>query len=413
MVNTVKPYAIIFNCSYNGLSIIQELSRNGIKCIAMDCIRDIGTFSRYASYKRCPDPLENENEFVNFLYNFCKKLNRKPVLFPTNDHWAVAVSKNKLLLSEVSIPVVADWEAIKILINKNLFYEIGEKRNYLTPRSWNIDDLGNLNEDHFPIVVKPIFRRISSNEELKYTAENMDRLRFNVIKNKDELAEFMRKEEKFLDKLIFQEYIHGMSDSMYTVGIYSNNQSEILGLFTGHKVRGYPADSGDCIVGECINVPAYVIENTKKIVKDLKYSGIAEFEYKKDIISGEFRLIEVNPRSWSWIGITPSCGVSLPLIAYRDLCGQRVEFTESKLKDSSVKYIKIVPDFFNCLFYYKKDYPEWNMSFFKWIKNVKAERVVFAEFNARDWIILVRALYIVLFGLASSFKNSVLKQHSG
>ncbi|WP_269848919.1 hypothetical protein [Methanosarcina horonobensis] len=68
---------------------------------------------------------------------------------------------------------------------------------------------------------------------------------------------------------------------MYTVGIYSNRHSEILGLFTGHKVRGYPAESGDCIIGECVKVPEYIIENTKRIVKELKYSGIAEFEYKK------------------------------------------------------------------------------------------------------------------------------------
>ena len=46
------------------------------------------------------------------------------------------------------------------------------------------------------------------------------------------------------------------------------------------------------------------------IVKDLNYSGIAEFEYKKDLSTGRYRLIEVNPRSWSWIGITPACGVS-------------------------------------------------------------------------------------------------------
>lgn len=54
--------------------------------------------------------------------------------------------------------------------------------NYLTPRSWSVNDLNNLNEENFPIIAKPVFRRISSNENLKYITQNMDRLRFNVIK---------------------------------------------------------------------------------------------------------------------------------------------------------------------------------------------------------------------------------------
>lgn len=404
--------AIIFNCSFNGLSIIQELGKNNIKCIAMDCVRSIGTFSKYAKYQECPDPLEDEDNFVVFLYDFCKKLDTKPILFPTNDQWAVAISKNKKLLSEVSIPVAADWKAVNIFINKDLFYKIGAENNYLTPNSWNLDSLKDLSEGSFPIVAKPAFRRTSSNEDLKYFTENMDRLRFNVIKTKDELSTFIKRERPFIDKLVFQEYIEGMSDNMYTVGIYANNCSEILGLFTGHKVRGYPADSGDCIVGENMKVPEYVIENTRKIVKDLKYSGIAEFEYKKDSVSGVFKLIEVNPRSWSWIGITPACGVSLPIIAYKDLCGQKVEFTQSNLKDGSVKFMRIVQDFFNCNFKYKKDYPQWDMSFFEWIKNLNAGKIVFAEFNAGDWIISIKILYDVLVNVSKSFVNSIFKSNN-
>lgn len=399
--------AIIFNCHYNGLSIIQELGKNGIKCIAMDCVRSIGTYSKYASYQKCPDPLNNEDEFIHFLYNFCKNMEYKPILFPTNDQWAVAISKNKTLISEVSIPVVTDHNSINILIKKDQFYKIGQERNYLTPLSWDIEGIKDLKEENFPIVAKPLFRRISSNEDLKDITYNMDRLRFNIIKNKEELSLFIEKEHGFVEKLIFQEYINGMSDSMYTVGIYADKHSEILGLFTGHKVRGYPADSGDCIVGECMKVPEYVIENTIKIVKDLRYSGIAEFEYKKDVVTGEFKLIEVNPRSWSWIGITPACNVSLPFIAYNDLCGRKMEFTENNLNNGSVKYIKIIPDLLNCIFNYRKDYPQWNMSVPKWIRNIKAKKMVIAEFNAGDWLVSIKALFDMLLQIGRMLKKSL------
>ena len=34
--------------------------------------------------------------------------------------------------------------------------------------------------------------------------------------------------------------------------------------------------------------------------------------------------MEVNPRLFQWHGLAAACGVDLPLIAYRDLTGERV-----------------------------------------------------------------------------------------
>lgn len=393
--------AIVFNCHYNGLSIIQEMGRNGVECIAMDCIRSIGTYSKYAKYVKCPDPLENEDLFIDFLYEFCKKQDMEPVLFPTNDHWACAISKNKDLLSKVSLPIIADWNTVNLVINKDKFYEVGQEKDYLTPFSWKATEVLSLPDDIFPIIAKPKYRRISSNEASNIS-KNMDRLRFTILNNKNELINFLNKEKEFTDKLIFQEYVNGLSNCMYTIGIYADSNSEVLGLFTGHKIRGYPADSGDCIVGELAKVPNYIIENTIRIIKDIKYYGIAEFEYKENSITGDYKLIEINPRSWSWIGITPQCGVSLPLIAYRDSCGENVNFEKTCLDYASVKYIKIIDDFLNCMIFYKKNYPNWHLSFFEWKNNIKADSIVYAEFSADDLLI---GYYSIKEKLKGTFKS--------
>lgn len=49
--------------------------------------------------------------------------------------------------------------------------------------------------------------------------------------------------------------------------------------------------NGDCTVGERISVPDYLIENFKKIVKNFRHSGIAEFEYEYD---GKNRYLHTN-----------------------------------------------------------------------------------------------------------------------
>jgi predicted ATP-grasp superfamily ATP-dependent carboligase len=391
--------AIVFNCQYNGLSIIQELGQHGIQCVAMDNQRSIGTYSKYAKYIKCPDPLCSEEIFIRFLYDYCSKQNDKPVLFPTNDHWAVALAKHKETLSEVSIPCVADWETIDILIHKNKFYKTGQERGYLTPQTWNKESLKEISDSNFPLVAKPIFRRISSNTRINKLISNMDRLRLTVLNTKDELNAFLNREYNFLEHLVFQEYIKGMSDSMYTVGIYASRNAEILGVFTGHKVRGYPAGNGDCVVGEQAPVPDYVIENTKRIVKDLHYTGIAEFEYKRNEMTGQYKLIEVNPRSWSWIGITPACGVSLPFIAYSDLSGIPFKSLEVSKGMGTVKFVMVLQDLQNSLFKYKHDYPKWTKTFAEWINDIRADTTIYAEFNAGDWLVPLIAFPKEIFNL--------------
>ena len=402
--------AIVFNCHYNGLSIIQELGQHGIKCIAMDNVRSIGTFSKYARYIKCPDPLYKEKEFINFLYDYCSKQSDMPVLFPTNDHWAVALSKHKTFISEVSIPCIADWETIEILIHKDKFNRIGQERGYLTSKTWDNESIKKITDENFPLVAKPIFRKTSSNKNNQNLIRNMNRLRLTVLNTSDELNAFLDREHYFLQHLIFQEYVRGMSDCMFTVGVYASKNAEILGLFTGHKVRGYPADHGDCIVGERASVPDYVIENTKRIVKDFHYSGIAEFEYKRDEKTGNYILIEVNPRSWSWIGITPACGVSLPLIAYSDLSGTLFKPAEVDKGIHTVKYVKVLEDLENSLILYRYDYPKWSKKFIEWKQDIKADVVVFAEYNAGDWPILLISVSKTILNLLVDIPYQLFKK---
>src|SRR5690606_1760274 len=138
-----------------------------------------------------------------------------------------------------------------------------------------------------------------------------------------------------------QQFIPGLSNQMFTVGVYADRGYELAGIFTGRKARGYPAEFGDCIVGESYPVPQGLIENVRRIVKDLRYEGIAEFEYKRHELTGGYYLIEINPRSWSWVGITPACGVSLPWLAYTDLLGIHYEGRRdsSNLEPGRIKYV--------------------------------------------------------------------------
>ncbi|OHB69073.1 MAG: hypothetical protein A2V70_11605 [Planctomycetes bacterium RBG_13_63_9] len=381
------PSAVVFNCHYNGLAIIQELGRRGVPVHALDSERSVGTYSRFARYSFCPNPLTDEAGFIAALQDLGRAIGHRAVLLPTRDEWAVAIARWKDSLSEHFIPCVAEREVVELLIDKRRFAEWAERGRYPVPRSWTADRLGEIPKEAFPIAAKPICYRTSSNDPTKRQVnEQFYHLRLTVLRTPGELARFASDYAHMLEQFLFQQYVEGLSDCMYTIGVYVGRSHEVLGMFTGRKVRGFPPDCGDCFVGESCNVPVALKELVRKACAELCYEGIAEFEFKRDAVTHEFKLIEINPRSWSWIGITPACGVSLPWIAYADLTGvESIEYTENANREGSVKWARVMADLQHCLCTNRRaGFPRWHMSLWQWWKSLRAERLVQAEWAADD-----------------------------
>jgi len=180
-----------------------------------------------------------------------RDLTHRAVLLPTNDHWAVAVARFKDILSKQFIPCVADRTVVELLLDKRRFYLWAAKRGYPVPQTWTVDELSNLPNEVFPIAAKPNCRRTSSNSALnELKRQHFDRLRLSVLRTQAELRKFLATRADTPHQFTFQEYVTGLSDCMYTVGVYVNRQHEVQGMFTGRKVRGFPPDFGDCMVGE-------------------------------------------------------------------------------------------------------------------------------------------------------------------
>ena len=411
----LKMYAIVAGCHYNGLSIIQELGRHGVKCYGLDYVKSVGTWSKYAHYLYCPNPTHAESSFINFLLEFGSKQGCQGVIFPTNDEWALALSKFNNELRVHYQLVVPSYEAIQILLEKNKFFKWAQKFNYPVPRTCKLSDFQYFSDHSFPLICKPESRKISSNNRTSSNIQRyLDNNRFSLLKDRQDVFDLLIKHQKYSDYFILQEYVSGLSDLMFTVGIYADKKSSIRVIFTGRKVRGFPPDHGDCIVGQIEKVPDHILYLVKEICSQLKYVGIAEFEFKRDTASDKFYLIEINPRSWSWIGITPHCGVSIPLLAFRDMSGQYIPpITISSKRDGSIKYVKIFQDLENCLWRNSQaGCKQWSYSLKGWLVSLKSDSLVIAEFQKDDLLpfFYVFSLYIytrALF-LLRALKNRII-----
>ena len=55
-----------------------------------------------------------------------------------------------------------------------------------------------------------------------------------------------------------------------------------------------------------------LIQDSIDFLKKIKWIGIAELEFKKDSRDDEFKLLEINPRLWSWTKLASLSQVNFP-----------------------------------------------------------------------------------------------------
>ena len=109
---------------------------------------------------------------------------------------------------------------------------------------------------------------------------------------------------------LVQDFVPGGDDQLYTAGVFRGGGRVLV--FTGRKLKQHPPTLGIARLSEALEVPE-IVAGSVRLCAELGYEGVAQVEYKRDARDGAYRLMEVNFRPWTWIGLATACGV--PLVA--------------------------------------------------------------------------------------------------
>jgi predicted ATP-grasp superfamily ATP-dependent carboligase len=60
-----------------------------------------------------------------------------------------------------------------------------------------------------------------------------------------------------------------------------------------------------------------------------------------DTRSGEYKLIEINPRIWGWHTLAIAAGVDLPYLIYQDMIGEKISVRPAR---QNLKWIRLITD---------------------------------------------------------------------
>lgn len=322
-VKIVKNKAVILGANYYiGLSIIRCLGIHGIHTVAIDCSKK-GTYGFHSKYCSealiAPNSKEDPEGLLDFLIDYAKKQEEKPVLFPSADGYVEFIDKYISVLKDYYLINQTEKRVHTKVMDKKTLHAIAQKHGVLVPETVNVDE-----EDFkekvesiikFPCIVKPT-------DSPAFVAKF--RKKIFKVNNMEELEEAIKKAQDANLEVIVQRIIPGFDDHMYTFDAYLNQASKVTHWTTCQKYRQWPINFGASVYTGQKYVPE-LYEIGSKFLEDIGYTGFGEIEFKKDAETGNFYLIEINTRTTNLNSLLYKVGLNMPYIAYCELTGKPLE----------------------------------------------------------------------------------------
>ena len=330
----------------NNLGVIRGLGRRGIPIILLDVDRGSMTqYSKYISKKlTCPDPNESDIRFINFLLDVGKQMDKKCMMIPTGDTEVMALSKHKEELERFYLLPIPPFEVTQKLVNKKKFYKLLDQMSVPHPKTYFPNDISDVKiiskEITYPYLVKPIF---STNFGEDFSVKSFK------ANTAEELVKVYNKAILSRHEVVIQEIIPGKE--IYMFYTYFNKKSEPIAICGYDKLRQYPPDfgCGSLCKSAWRSVP---IDSAIRVLRAIKYHGIAEPEFKRDPRDGEYKLLEINARTSTENRLPARCGVDVEYIAYLDTVGQCTK--DSSSPNSGILWVDEFYDLLSCLIQLKE-----------------------------------------------------------
>lgn len=399
MKDSINNPVVILGGNINGLGIVRSFQKTKIPVYVLIQDRDITSWSRFCKTVHCPDP--KTDSFAPFLYKFCSGFEMKPVLYATADIFLMSLIHHKNQLDEVAYIPTCESELFDKLIEKKFLYAFAEGVGVSCPKTKNLlaEDLDANVVDGmlYPLIVKP---------SVNITFQKTFGQKALLVKDDKELVGFIDEVNKhrYTGPIIIQEYIPGDMTTLYTITSFVDKKHEIRGYSIGHKIRQYPAKTGTITAGLVEHVES-ILEMSKRFVREVGFYGISNIEYKYDARDGQYKLMEINPRTGLWNLSVLESGINLPQMAYRDVLDQTIQ--DESNKEGKLIWAYTLFDLLVSLYGYKSNGEhEESLSYSQWKKSLKGYKKVDAIFKWNDpFPFLADSLHLIIASIKRLLKR--------
>ena len=311
--------ALVIGGTLNGLSIARSLGRHGVPVwVTTPSDVKLATFSRYTTRSLLWPDGDHEAQ-VEYLLRAATdyKLDRW-VLFPTSDQSAALLSQFHAPLSRAFRVATSPWDVLLWAYDKRFTYRLAADQQVDYPSTTypaTEEDLEPANGT-FPAILKPATHATIN----RFTTDKA----WPVANRQELLARYRQARELISPNLILlQELIPGGGDCQFSYAALCRDGRPIASL-TARRTRQYPIDFGhSSSFVETLDVPE-IVAPSRRLLAAIRYSGLVELEYKFDARNGRYKLLDINPRIWTWSALGGCAGIDFPYLLWQMMAGRPV-----------------------------------------------------------------------------------------
>lgn len=246
------------------------------------------------------------------------------LLVPGGDAEVRFVSQASEALSGAFQVVLPPWERLKWVCEKPLLYRRAENLGLDFPATYrfaSVDEAAGA-DIRFPVVLKPNMGGGGNRFSRAKVVRADDRDAF-IAAYRDAVGQIG------LDNVVVQQFIPGGGESQFSYAALWWHGLPVA-EFAARRARQYPVDFGyTSTFVEVVEAPA-VMAAARRLLESIGHHGLVEIEFKRDARDGSFKLLDVNPRPWSWFGLAAAAGVDLGAMLWQSANGLPVVPAEAR-----------------------------------------------------------------------------------
>jgi predicted ATP-grasp superfamily ATP-dependent carboligase len=315
---------------------VRSLGRRGIPVWTLEPQgQRLASMSRY-SRRNFTWPEGSEQEQLDHLHALATRHGSSGwAIFPTNDETTALLARHHAELSRHFRLAVPPWDILAWAYDKRLTYQLARDLGIDTPadvRVTSCEDVAALDVE-FPVILKPAFKKEENafTHDKAWRADDRDTLQRMYTAARDLVG---------APVVMVQELIPGGGEAQFSFAALCA-EGRTLASVTARRSRQYPVDFGhSSSFVETVSEPA-VEKAARRLLAGIRYTGVAEVEFKYDRRDGRYKLLDVNPRVWTWHALCGAAGVDFPYLLWQSLHGLDVPETRGR---EGVRWVRMGTD---------------------------------------------------------------------
>ena len=277
--NFKKAYPIIASLNKAGLRVIGGFYRLPHPNMASRHLSKLYTLT---------NPYKNEKLYIRNVIEIIKKSKPK-IIIPVGFIDNITLAKYRDLLEPLVLLPIPNYEIIKRVSDKTYLIKIAKEVGLKYPKTIIVNDKTDIEKlpIKYPVVIKGFSD--ASHPEFAISPHKAK----NILSKRG--------------RSLIQEFILGTGHGYFALA----TRGEVLVEFMHIRLIEKTPLGGPSIAA-CSYIDKKLAVLGRKLINYLKWTGIIMIEFRKDLETGEYYLLEINPKFWGSLELACKCGVDFP-----------------------------------------------------------------------------------------------------